>query len=128
MSVRSWSKSNVDYGLKVVSSGIEGARSGREAFLHGESLTPFLSESVPGALKPAILGACIGVLGSYSYKRHKSTGRTLAYGLLGGAIGLGAGIVWENRRLAASVASGALKNMSKVCDEHWLEKHPIDYA
>jgi hypothetical protein len=128
MSLRSWSKSNVDYGRKVLSSGIEGARSGQEAFLHGESLTPFLSESVPDALKPAFLGACIGVLGSYSYERHQSLTKTLAYGLLGGAIGLGAGIAWENRRFAASVASGAFKNMSKVCDEHWLEKHPIDYA
>ncbi|MBZ5681518.1 MAG: hypothetical protein LAO24_15570 [Acidobacteriia bacterium] len=128
MGLRDWSKSNVDYGLKVVNSGIEGARSGREAFLHGESLTPFLNESFPDALKPAILAACIGVLGSYSYKRNKSLGRVLAYGLLGGAIGFGAGIAWKNRRLAASVASGALKNVSKIRDEHWLEKHPIDYA
>jgi hypothetical protein len=128
MSLRNWSKSNVDYGRKVLSSGIEGARSGREAFLHGESLTPFLSESVPDALKPALLGACLGMLGSYSYNQHKSVGRTLAYGLLGGAVGFGAGIAWETRRLASSVASGALKNMGKVCDEHWLEKHPIDYA
>ena len=128
MSVRSWSKSNVDYGLKVVSSGIKGARSGRESFLNGESLAPFLNESVPSAVPSAILGALIGVIGSYSYKQPRSFCRTLAFGLLGGAVGLGAGIAWESRRLARSVASGAWKGISQVCDEHWLEKHPIDYA
>jgi hypothetical protein len=50
------------------------------------------------------------------------------FGLLGGAIGFGAGIAWENRRLAASAASGALRNIGRVRDEHWLERHPIDYA
>jgi hypothetical protein len=107
---------------------LEGARSGREAFLSGESLTPFLSESVRNALTPAALGVCIGVLGSCSWKRDKSFGRALTFGLLGGAIGFGLSVAWENRALAASVASGALKNMSKVRDEHWWEKHPIDYA
>jgi hypothetical protein len=52
----------------------------------------------------------------------------LAFGLLGGAVGFGAGIVWENRNLVASAARGALRNIDKVRDEHWLEKNPIDYA
>jgi hypothetical protein len=128
MGLRTWSKSEVEYGRKVLNSGLEGARSGREAFLHGRSLTPFLSESVQNALKPAALGACIGVLGSCPGNRHKSILRVLAFGVLGGALGFGAGIVWENRRLAASVAGGALSNIDRVRDEHWLEKHPIDYA
>ena len=53
---------------------------------------------------------------------------TIARGLLGGVIGLGAGIAWQTRRLAASVARGALGSMGKVRDEHWLARHPIDYA
>jgi len=52
----------------------------------------------------------------------------LAFGLLGSAIGFGAGIAWQDRRLAASVARGALRNIGRVRDEHWLEGHPIDYA
>jgi hypothetical protein len=128
MDVCKWSKSNADYGRRLLDSGIEGARSGREQFLNGESLTPFLSESVRSALKPAALGACIGVLGSYPGYREKSISRALAYGLLGGAIGFGAGVVWESRRLTASVAGSALKNIGRVRDEHWLTKHPIDYA
>lgn len=128
MDLHKWSKSNTDYGRELLHSGIEGARSGGEAFLNGESLTPFLSESVRSALKPAALGACIGVLGSYPGSREKSISRTLAYGLLGGAIGFGAGVAWESRRLSVSVAGGALRNIGKVRDEHWLTKHPIDYA
>ncbi len=128
MDLRKWSKANADYGRRLLDSGIEGARSGEEAFLNGKSLTPFLGESVRSALKPAAFGACIGVLGSYAGYRQKSITRTLAYGLLGGAIGLGAGVVWESRRLTACVAGSALKNIGRVRDEHWLIKHPIDYA
>jgi hypothetical protein len=128
MDLRKWSKSNADYGRRLLDSGIEGARSGQEAFLNGESLAPFLSESVRSALKPAALGACIGVLGGYAGYRQKSITRTLAYGLLGGAIGLGAGLAWESRRFTASVTGSALTNIGRVRDEHWLTKHPIDYA
>ena len=128
MALHEWSKSNASYGRKLINSGIEGARSGRETFLNGEPLKPFISESVRRALKPAALGACLGVLGGYPGNRHKSIGRALARGLLGGAIGLGAGVVWESRHLTASAAGGALTNIGRVRDQHWLTKHPIDYA
>jgi hypothetical protein len=128
MSLREWSKSEVDYGRKVLSSGLEGARCGREAFLNGRSLTPLLSESVRNALKPAALGACIGVLAAYPGNRHKSIGRVLAFGLVGSAIGMIAGVAWENRSLVTSAAGEAARNIGRVRDEHWLEEHPIDYA
>src|SRR5271167_3865892 len=120
MDLRKWSKANSDYGRELFHSGIEGARSGGEAFLNGESLTPFLSDSVRNALRPAALGACMGVLGSYPGSRQKSISRTLAYGLLGGAIGFGAALAWESRSLTASVAGGALENIGRVRDAHWL--------
>jgi len=128
MSLREWSKCEVDYGRKVLSSGLEGVRSGREAFVNGRCLTPSLSESVRNALRPAALGACIGVLGAHPGNPHKSIGRVLAFGLLGGAIGLIASVAWENRSLVASAAGEALRNIGRVRDEHWLEEHPIDYA
>ncbi len=128
MALRKWSKSNLDYGRKVLNSGLDGARSGREAFLQGSPLAPFLNESVRHAWEPAALGACIGVLGSYSGNPHKSISRAFAYGFLGGAIGFGAGVAWGSRRLTASVARGALRNIDRVRDEHWFEGHPIDYA
>lgn len=128
MDLYQWSKSNADYGRRLLDSGIEGVRSGQEAFLHGQPLTPLLSESVRSALIPGIVGACIGVLSSYTAYRQRSITRALGFGVLGGAACLGAGIVWENRRLTASVAESAVRSIGKVRDEHWLAKHPIDYA
>ena len=128
MTVSEWSKSNIDYGLKLLDSGLEGARSAEGAFLHGKPLAPVLEESARHALKPAAIGALIGALGSCAGNGHKPSSRTLAYGLLGGAIGLGIAVAWGNRRLAARVASSAFRSMGKVRDEHWLENHPIDYA
>jgi len=128
MDLRKWSKSEVEYGRKVLDSGLEGVRFGREEFLNGRPLTPFVNESVRKALKPAILGACIGALGSRPANGHRSIVGMLVYGLLGGAIGFSAGVAWESRRLTASAANGALRNIHRVRDEHWLEKHPIAYA
>jgi hypothetical protein len=128
MSLRDWSKATAGYGRKLVSSGLEGARSGREAFLHGGALAPFLSTSFQNALKPAAVGLCLGVLGTYPAKRFHSRSRAVGFGLLGGVIGFGLGFVWESRQLAASVASAVFGNIEKVRDEHWLEKHPIDFA
>jgi hypothetical protein len=128
MGLNTWSTSELKYGRKVLVSGLEGARSGREAFLHGQDLTPFLGESVRNALKPAAMGACLGVLAGCSGRGHKSIAKVLAFSLLGSVIGFGAGVIWENRSLAASVADGALRNIDKVRDERWLERHPIDYA
>jgi hypothetical protein len=128
MTLREWSKSNTGYGRKLVSSGLEGARSGREAFLHGGALAPFLGTSFRHALKPAAFGLCLGVLSSCPGNRYHSRKRAVAYGFLGGVIGFGVGIVWESRCLAASVASAVFGSIEKVRDEHWLEKNPIDYA
>ena len=128
MDLGKWVKSNVDYGRRLVDSGIEGARSGQEEFLDGEPLAPFLGESVKDALVPAAIGACVGLLVGYPICRKKSASVTWAYGLLGCAVGLTAGFAWESRRLSASVAGNALRNMGKVRDEQWLNKHPINYA
>lgn len=128
MGLRMWSKSNLEYGRKVLDSGLEGAHTGREAFLHGRPLTPFLHESVSSAWKPAVVGACVGVLAGYPGNGHKSTSRMFALGIVGAAFGFVAGVGWGSRGLTVSVARGALRNIEKVRDAHWLEIHPIDYA
>jgi hypothetical protein len=119
---------NADYGRKLVNSGLAGARSGGEEFLGGKPLTPFLNESAQNAFAAAAVGAGIGLLGGLAANRNRSAGRAIALGFIGGAIGFGAGLIWESRRLGASILSGALKNIGKVRDEHWLEENPIDYA
>lgn len=127
MPLQEWLKSNADYTRKLVHSAVEGAYSGEGDFLHGEPLTPFLNLSARSALKPAVIGAFLGALTAYSESRPRS-GKTLAYGLLGCAIGFGAGFTWESRRLGASVATSTWRRIGNARDEHWLEKNPIDYA
>jgi hypothetical protein len=128
MNLREWSESEVAYGRKVLTSGLAGARSGRKAFLNGKPLTPFLERIVRDASAPAALGAFVGLLGSFPGRDHKSAKRALVFGCLGWAIGLGMGIAWQTRGLTACAANGALKNIGRTRDEHWLETHPIDYA
>lgn len=128
MHVAEWSKSEVEYGRRVLDSGLEGLRSGQEAFLHGRPIGPFLRDSFRKAVTPASLGICIGILTGCRENHRRSAAQILARGILGGLIGLTAGIAWESRFLAASVVGGALAKIEKVRDEHWLERNPIDYA
>ena len=128
MSIREWANSTADYSRKLLHSGREGAARGRESFLHGTRLGSYLHDSAREALQPAALGACIGVLGRSSERQHGSTRQRFIRGFLGGVIGFSAGVLCQTRRLAASVAAGALKDISRARDDHWLERNPIDYA
>jgi hypothetical protein len=127
MNILDWSKSELDYGRKLVDSAVEGARHGEIEFLKDESLGCYLERSALHAVAPTMLGACLGWFGGYLESR-RSRSRALACAFLGGAIGFGAGVVWENRKLTTSVASGAWKSINKTRDAHWFEKNPIDYA
>lgn len=128
MHVADWSKSEVKYGRRVLNSGLEGIRSGQQVFLHGGAVSPFLRESLRKALVPAAVGACLALLTGCPKDSRRLLGRLLSSGLLGGLVGVTAGVVWETRYLAASVAGGAIARIDKVRDEHWLERNPIDYA
>jgi len=128
MSFLEWSKSNVDYGRRLVDSAVEGARTAEDEFLRDKPLAVNLERSARQALTPTVFGACLGLLSWYLGSERHSTRRALACGFRGGAIGFGAGVLWENRKLISSVASGALKNINKTRDNHWFEKNPIDYA
>jgi len=127
MSDQNWLKSNVAYTRKLVHSAAEGAHSGEGAFLNGEPLAPYLNRWAWSALSPALLGAFIGTLAAWSSARRKPI-RTVIHGAIGCAIGFGAGFTWKSRRLGASMANGALKEIGHARDERWLETHPIDYA
>ena len=116
---------SVDYCENLLTAAVDGGRSGWKAYLNGKAL---LSESARTALNPVAIGACIGTLSSCPGDVHTPVRKALAYAFLGGAIGFGAGIAWGGRRLLATVASGALRSIARVRDEHWLEGHPIDYA
>ncbi len=128
MSLRGWIGSNATYARKLANSGWEGANQGREEFLDGERLTPFLTDSVKQALMPATAGVCLGLASAYLDHTHKPAARVLALGILGGAIGFGAGFIWNTRHLTAGAARGAIKKTGPVRDERWFEKNPIAYG
>src|SRR5581483_1403054 len=129
MTLREWSKSEIDYGRRLVSSGLAGARASSEAFLKVNRLDPLLANSLRHAWLPAAIGAGLGLLAANEPRgRRCSATSVLGYCLLGAAIGFTAGLAWETRSLVGSVATGALDGVEKVRDEHWFEKHPIDYA
>ena len=74
------------------------------------------------------VGACVGVLRFYANGRRDRLPRTIAWSMLGSAIGFCAGFAWKTRELTASMGRSSLKQMGAVRDQHWLERHPIDYA
>ena len=128
MNLRERVASIVGYGRELAGSGLQGASKGRAAFLNGGPISPFLADVNKNALKLATLGACIGVLGGYLGRKHQPAVRTIACGALGGAVGFAAGFAWSSHTFAESVARGALTNVAATRDQHWLKRHPIDYA
>jgi hypothetical protein len=127
MNILEWSKSEVDYGRRLMDSAIDGARDGEGKFLRDESLGHHLEKSALDAMLPAILGASLGWFGGYDARRQ-SNKRAVVFALLGAAIGFGASLIWENRELTASAATSAWKSVNKTRDARWFEKNPIDYA
>src|ERR1700689_2713396 len=102
MSLGRWFRSNVRYARQLANSGLEGAGRGQEKFLQGEAVAPSLADAARQAVTPAVVGVCLAALGARlsgrpSDGRHNPARRTLAYGLLGGAIGFGAGLVWRTQ-------------------------------
>jgi hypothetical protein len=128
MTLRRWSRSEVEYGRSILNSGLQGVRDGREEFLVGKPLGRFLGQSVRNAVPSAAIGLCIGMLGGCPRDRRSSLGKLLVFGLIGGAIGFGASVAWESRRLTVRAAQGASRNISRVRDERWMKKHSIAYA
>ncbi len=120
-------KSRLHYGRALVNSGLSGLRNGRDSHLQGRPLSGALTKSARGALGLAAIGTCAALFGScFSRRDHRA--KAVGYGVAGSVIGLVVGLAWKTRELTASMGRSALKEMSTVRDEHWLQNHPIDYA
>ena len=130
MTTREWFETNIiDYGRKLVSSGLEGARSARKRNLEDTPVRSVLVSSVRGACMPAVIGAYVGALGaSIGQRRKPNYGAVLGASLLGAAIGLTTGMAWGTRHLTGDMARGAKRKINAARDAHWPEKNPIDYA
>jgi len=115
------------YGRKLINAGISGIRTGRHD-LGADSVSNCVVAAVPDSLKLAAVGACLGVLPALLMKRRSRSSTMIAFGAACGALGFLAGFSWKTRKLTSSLAHSALREVRKVNDEHWLERHPIDYA
>ena len=128
MKVQQSLRSNLRYGQHLVESGMSGLSSGRQAHLNGQPLSDALGRAARASLGLAVFGTCAGLL-RYSFPaRRDRISKAITCGVAGGAMGLLAGLAWKTRDLTGSMTRAAAKQMGAVRDEHWLDRHPIDYA
>ena len=116
------------YGRSLANSGTEGLRAGRDTYLDGKPLGAVLSQKARASLGLAAVGACAGLLQCVVSGRRRRVQESVALGVVGGCVGFLAGFAWKSRDLTASMVHGAARKIETVRDEHWLERHPIDYA
>jgi hypothetical protein len=117
-------KSDVNYIKRLTEAVLDGITSPPRAAAD-RAFGPILTTAL---WTTAAIGAAIGAL-SVSLNRRRTSGyRVAAGGLLGSALGLGAGVAWTSRDFTGAVARNTLKKVNNVRDARWLEKNPIDYA
>lgn len=118
----------VQYGKALASSGVSGLLRGKDSYLNGKPLPGVLRESARASMTLATLGLGAGLLQLYFGARRRRIPKSVAAGAIGAGIAFVAAFTWKTRELAGSMAQGAARSMGAVRDEHWLERHPIDYA
>ena len=119
---------NVAFGKRLVDSSIEGASSGSRRALEEEPLTDVIRRAMREAGMPAAIGACVGAAASLWKGDGRAPRNAVLGGLVGAALGFSAGILWGSRNLTGAMVKGAVASVNATRDQHWLERHPIDYA
>jgi hypothetical protein len=115
------------YARKLLNAGFSGIRSGRPAAFHERPVSNILSDAAATLVPLAAAAASVALFHSFATNRGRSA-NIWTYGAVGTAIGLIAGVGWQSRKVAASLAHSAVTEVNKTRDQHWLEQHPIDYA
>lgn len=128
MTFRETFKDNIEYGRKLVNSGLEGVQEGGREGLRGQSLPEVVLDSAKDSWALVAIGAGVGVLASYLANKRKLTPQVALFGVLGGVLGFSIGLSWGTRHVTGGAARGAMRKINATRDEHWLENNPIDYA
>lgn len=76
---------------------------------------------------PTAVGAAIAAA-TASLSRRRARHELAVSGLIGGALGLGCGLVWSSRKVIGSLARGTVRNMNHLQDARWLQRNPINYG
>ena len=113
---------DLTYLKQLVGAGLDGVESARREHAGSESV------SRPGVWMLAAIGTALGLLTISLAGKRKSASRTAWGGLVGGALGIGAGLVWASRGLVGHAARTATRRVNATRDARWLQTHPIDYA
>ena len=113
---------DLTYLKQLIGAGLDGIESARREHAGGE----FASR--PGVWTPAAIGTTLGVLTTRLAGKRKSASRTAWGGVVGGVLGISAGLAWASRGLIGHAARTATRRVNATRDAHWLETHPIDYA
>ncbi len=114
----------IDYTGKLMRAGLNGLVHANGTHPARE-MVPILEESTRHSLMAAAIGAGIGFISCSLLPRRS---RTIPTVLACGAVAFCADFTWMNRRIGSEMAKGAVHEMEKVRDAHWLELNPIDYA
>jgi hypothetical protein len=130
MNVGNWLASEMEYGRNLAGSGWKGARAAWDTAKEDEAIEGLLARSMRASWAPTAIGAGVGAFCALLTQRRKDAGPAvaLALGVAGGLLGFAAGVAWETREISSEVARGALRKMGTTRDEHWLEKHPINFG
>ena len=115
---------DLTYLKQLIGAGLDGIESARRE-IDG---AVFVSPSRPEVWQPAAIGTIIGILTTPSAGSRKTASRAALGGLIGGVLGLGAGLAWASRGFIGHAARAAVRRVNITRDIHWLETHPIDYA
>ena len=110
-------KSELTYMRQLVDAGWSGAHSA------GPS-KPVAPQALCASV---VIGSAIGALTALARKRRRSASVGVS-AVIGGAVGLCAGTVWETRSSVGAATRGAMRQINSARDMHWLEKHPVAYG
>jgi hypothetical protein len=117
-------RSDIAYARNLVGAGLDGVSSAwKETGSH--AFAPALTGAVWG---PIAIGAAAGILTACLNRKRRSGFIVAMGGVVGSALGLGAGVAYVSRGVTGAVARGAMRKVNTVRDARWLEKNPIAYA
>ncbi len=121
-------KTNLAHGQELVASGVEGAAEARKAVLESPETTDIVKEAAQESWQAAAVGVMAGAIVGVLTDDRKPVRGVVTGGLLGAVLGFAGSFAWKTRPLTSSMLHGAGKRIGTTRDQHWLEKHPVNYG
>ena len=129
MNLKTLIRSNTDHSRNLVHAALSGARSAHEKALQGETMGTLMARSTVGSFGWVVMGAIAGAAGTRFYnKKQLGPDSAVSGALLGAAVGLSTGLLWNTRPLTQVAVRGAMKSVGAVRDANWLARNPINFG